>query len=279
MAIDRLLLRQFLGVFNFGGFWHVPEPSAKRCKSLVSAENAHLRLVMRSTMLSITYGKKATPIVNSSRYFVFADNGYNERGDAWRLFYLDRSQLKGCPWKGRARRHKKRSGIAGTKDATAADLRNNENERRAWCSYQGPIAGLFISMAQARQRDIEDRRNARARAHRRANPRLPLPGSPTIEPSKTQPQLQPRYQLLLTDNEKDRSCIHLFTAQVSDLLLAHFATPAHLPPAPLSNNRGSHLLKIHHTMIPFHSYTSFPFRLRTTIIEHANGSADGFFGD
>ncbi|KAI1108852.1 hypothetical protein F5Y14DRAFT_458931 [Nemania sp. NC0429] len=218
-------------------------------------------LSSRSIPLSITYGKKAIPILVESRYYMFADDNHHHRNDAWRLFYLDRSQLNQGPWtKIKKTRHRKmiqKLGIAGTERATAGGGLS-----------QWSAAALFISIAQARQRDVEETKKTTEK---------PGHSTTTMPSSEPRPQPQPRYQILFTENgESDSSGIHLYTAQVSEFLLEHFGTPARIPPTGPSD-KSSRLLKIHHTVIPFSPFRSFRRRLRIAIMHYANGTAGGFF--
>jgi hypothetical protein len=135
------------------------------------------------------------------------------------------------------------------------------------------MAGLFLAMAQ--QQHEEPNKKGNEQSGQQVHEKTALTPSHNHTQSNI-PELEPRYQILLTDNERDRSCIHLFTAQVSKFLVEHFRTPARLPDIALSEDDPS-LIKIHHTIIPFKSWQSFRGRLRMAIMKYANGTADGFF--
>lgn len=274
-AMDNLLLRQGRRVGVSRIVYNVPESSTGTRllhgeKGTTSPKDKLRQLGSRSVSLSITYGSRMTPILLNSRcYSLRRGDDYDEREDMWRLYYLDRSQFGIRPWKKQLRRRKnvtQKLGKAETEDPPTSNPQDNGNESRALRLTQGSIAGLFISMAQARERELEFDRLLRGL------------GSPIRMPPEPQPQMQARYQLLFTDNDKDSTCIYLYTAQVSDLLLDHFNTPAHLPLTALLSH-SPHLMKIHRIAISYTPFKSFRRRLRIAIGEYANGTSHGYFGD
>ncbi|RWA14181.1 hypothetical protein EKO27_g923 [Xylaria grammica] len=225
------------------------------------------RLRVKSIPLSITYSKRKIVIVPNSRTYTLAKDTPNEPMHHWRLIYLDQSQLKdrrSLKWKKRRRTMADELGVENT-TAEKGDLDE-------WSPNKGHMASLFIAMAQQLQCEIEEKQTQRSAtcekepSHIRSNIERP------------EPQQQARYQILLTDNNGDSPYIYLYTAQVSDFLLEHFRTPAHLPEI-ARLERNSPLLKIHRTIIPFSPWKSFRRRLRTGIMNFANGTAGGFFSD
>ncbi|KAI0187969.1 hypothetical protein EV127DRAFT_482875 [Xylaria flabelliformis] len=248
-----------------------PEP-IKTCdyKSDNNTKDPRHRLSMRCVPLCIEYGTRLISMGFSPQTFTLAgDTSYSQK-NVWRLIYLDRSQLKTGRLLSRRERKclsiRKRLGIdTGIwPDPRIVSPDDNGDEQDDWPVNQGYMAGLFIAMAQGRQRQstVNTQEASHAPSH-------------SIHHSQ---QIQPRYQILLTDNREDSSCIHLYTAQVSDFLLEHFRNPARFPHVAPSGHE-PYLLKIHHTKIPFAPYKTFRHRLRTSIMEYANGTAGGFFSN
>ncbi|TRX98439.1 hypothetical protein FHL15_000513 [Xylaria flabelliformis] len=256
-----------------------PEP-IKTCdyKGDNNTKDPRHRLNMKCVLLCIEYGTRLISMGLSPQTFTLAgDTSYSQK-NAWRLIYLDRSQLK--TGRSLSRRERKRLSISkrlgidtGIGPSTMVSPNDNGDERDDWPVSQGYMASLFIAMAQdrhwevklqelARQSTVNTQEASHASSHGIHHPL----------------QIQPRYQILLTDNHEDSSYIHLYTAQVSDFLLEHFRNPAHFPHVAPSDHE-PYLLKIHHTKIPFAPYKTFRRRLRMTIMEYANGTAGGFFSN
>ncbi|KAI0912184.1 hypothetical protein F4823DRAFT_229238 [Ustulina deusta] len=232
--------------------------SFKNCKyeSDNSNNNKNHRLTVKRIPIVITYADRRITIVSDSQTYTSSrDTPYALR-HAWRLIYLDRSQLQ--------KRHlSKQEGELQRGVECAATSKNHPGK---WAFNAGRMAGLFIAMAQQRQNDIEHKEDEEQRAEQ-------------SQDSSHVMQLQPRYQILLTDRNSGNPCIYLYTAQVSDFLLEHFRTPARLPPTSRSEPDDSHLMKIHRVMIPAAPLKSARRRLRVAIIQYANGTAGGFFAD
>ncbi|KAI0548482.1 hypothetical protein F4679DRAFT_319403 [Xylaria curta] len=246
----------------------VPEPNVK---------DPRHRLQMKCALLAIEYGTRMINMGLSPQTFTLAgDTSYSQR-NAWRLIYLDRSQLKtGRPLSRRERTRLKiaeRLGIDTGDPSTMVRPDDDGDERDVWPVNQGYMAGLFIAMAQDRQWEVEIQEMAQ-----QSTVNTQEASDASSHNIQYPPQIQPRYQILLTDNDEDSSYIHLYTAHVSDLLLERFRNPAcfpHIAPA----EHEPHLLKIHHTKIPYAPHKTFRRRLRTTIMEYANGTAGGFFSN
>ncbi|KAI0542669.1 hypothetical protein GGR58DRAFT_496773 [Xylaria digitata] len=212
------------------------------------------RLKVKNNPLYIAYGKRERVIVPSSRtYTLVKDVSYASR-HSWRLIYLDRSQFN------HMQKRRRRMMAERLRNEISVEA---EDAAIEWSPNEGRMAGLFIAMAQQRRREIDLERQSY-----RSFGIDPLPS----------PQLQARYQILLTDNGADRVCMYLYTAHVSDFLLEHFRNPARLPQLSRPEH-GQPLLKIHRATIPFPPYTSFRHRLRTVIMDLANGAVGGFFPD
>ncbi|KAI0458470.1 hypothetical protein F5B21DRAFT_459812 [Xylaria acuta] len=258
---------------------HVP-PEPIKTKSYKSDDNIkdlHHRLKVESIPLFIGYGKRRIGFGLSPQTYTVAGDAYTQR-NAWRLIYLDRSQLGNSRLLSKRERRRQRMAVRlgidveiGPDPSTVTSSDDNEDERDGWPVNQGYMTSLFIAMAQQRQCEIEYEEEQKTQPST-ADTQQEAPHAP----SHSTPQVHPRYQILLTDNDEDSSCIHLYTAHVSDFLLEHFRTPSRSPLIAPSEHE-PHLLKIHHTMIPFAPYKSFRRRLRMTIMEYANGTAGGFF--
>ncbi|KAI0487369.1 hypothetical protein F4859DRAFT_253274 [Xylaria cf. heliscus] len=255
---------------------HVGSPyiKARRHKSDRHINGTRGRLKVKSIPLSIRYGKRRISIaLNSPTYKLAGKTPYAQR-NAWRLIYVDCSQLEGRPLSKRQRRRQRMAARLGLDVEIGPTPESKEDERDGWPINKGYMAGLFIAMAQERQYEIEYKQEQQSQTSTADTQEASQEASQG--PSPSGPELQPRYQILLTDNDEDSSCIHLYTAHVSDFLLEHFRTPSRLPDM-ASSEHEPHLVKIHHTNIPFAPYKSFRRRLRMTIMEYANGNADGFF--
>ncbi|KAI1755802.1 hypothetical protein F4782DRAFT_527158 [Xylaria castorea] len=258
---------------------HVASEPIKTCgyKSDDNIKYARHKLKVEHSPLFIKYGKRKISIgLSPQTYTLAGDTSYTQR-NAWRLIYLDRSQLgMGRPLSKRERRRLRmaaRLGIDmknGRDPSIVVSSDDDEDERDGWPVNEGYMASLFIAMAQERQCEAEYKKEQKTQPSA-ADTQIASHGS-----SHSTPQLHPRYQILLTNNDADSSCIHLYTAHVSDFLLEHFRNPARFPHIAPSEHE-SHLLKIHRTKIPFTPYKSFRRRLRMTIMEYANGTAGGFF--
>ncbi|KAI1423867.1 hypothetical protein F5Y12DRAFT_502835 [Xylaria sp. FL1777] len=228
-------------------------------KSGKNSNRKHRRLKVKRASIDLIYGGRKITIVPTSRtYTLVGDTRYTWR-HAWRLICLDRSQLE---IKRLSRR--KRALLTGI---NRADMAKNDDSN--WTFNAGRMASLFIAMAQQRQNKTEYEDKAQRAQHSAADKQ---------EPSHVPSQLQPRYQIVLTDNRRNNPYIHLYTAHVSDFLLAHFRTPAHLPKIARADDN-SPLMKIHRVTIPSTPRKSFQRRLRTAITQYANGTAGGFFSD
>ncbi|KAH8158964.1 hypothetical protein CIB48_g9287 [Xylaria polymorpha] len=233
------------------------------------ADDIHHRLTAETTSLFIRYGGRRISMTLSCPTYTFAGNTSYAQRNAWRLIYIDCAQLRtDRGLSKRQKRHQMMIARLGLDMHMSPDVDGNEGERDSWPLSQGYMTSIFIAMAQQR----EDEQQHQTQEHK-ANGR-----APSQVPSHSIPQLQPRYQILLTDNDEDCSCIQLYTAHVSDFLLEHFRTPSRLPRVALSGHKPP-LLQIHRTTIPFSPYISFRCRLRKTIMEYANGTAGGFFSD
>ncbi|KAI0447203.1 hypothetical protein F4803DRAFT_500056 [Xylaria telfairii] len=225
------------------------------------ADNVHHKLRAEGIRLYIKYGGRSRNMILSCPLYQFETGPFCTPRDDWRLIYIDCAQLKRNRGLSKKRkRHQMMRARLGLPVDTSPRVETNEGEQDGWPLSQGYMASIFIAMAQKREEDLMFR-------HFLVLPsRVPTPSSP---------QLQPRYQVLLTDNNSDCSCIHLYTASVSDFLLEHFRTPSRLPRV----RHAPPLLKIHHTTIAFFPFISFRGRLRMAIMEYANGTAGGFFSD
>ncbi|KAI1187805.1 hypothetical protein F5B17DRAFT_301432 [Nemania serpens] len=276
-ALDHLLLGHGGEITPSRKICALPLPTTQPSDMnlITRTKDESCQLASRTVSLSIDYGRTTTTILPESRYYVLTGDGYDELKSEWCLFYLDRSQLVKMPWKNTKRKSnsvvaRKPGVVARTEDASATGPHSNRNKSCALNLTQGTLAGIFISIAQARQREVKgNERTAKA------------PDSPTTNrplESQSQSQLQPRYQVLLTDiNSEARYCdVHLYTAEVSDFLLEHLGTPARMPTTAPSS-RDSPLLKIHHAMIHHAPFESFQRRLRFAITECANGTAERLF--
>lgn len=197
------------------------------------------RLTCQKCVIHIKYGKASFEVMRDCRVFTLGGNRKGAKKHSWCLLYFDRSDFIR---KSESRRHRKAWSNRAISRRPSNYLLDEDHARHdTWPLSQGQMAGVFLSMA-------------------------------------TSAGNLSRYQVLLTDVENDQEYMHLFTAQVSPFLVAHFRKPARppRPKLPLCGNDGS-LIKIHHTVIPFHEKDSFRGRLRMTISTFANGTAGGFF--
>ncbi|TGJ83347.1 hypothetical protein E0Z10_g5422 [Xylaria hypoxylon] len=222
-----------------------------------NTKDIHHRLKVKNIPLAIEYGRRRIIIVPNCRNYILTQDTPSAPQHAWRLIYLDQSQVKNR-W---SSKRKRRNQIMADKLGIQEDVSDTSLS-------EGFIASLFIAMAQQRQYEIEEEKQRAQQSA--ANMQEPS----QARPNSVELQLQPRYQILLSD--KDGPDMHLYTAHVSDFLLEHFRTPARLPQV-AQPKYGSPLLKIHRTVIPFLPCKSFRRRLRRNIMYLANSTVDGFF--
>ncbi|KAJ2994364.1 hypothetical protein NUW58_g1575 [Xylaria curta] len=266
---------------------HPDDVVSELIKKCVYPSNKHNnvalhRLRERSDSLWIVYGNRKTLIARNCQIYTLAAGTPYAQQDAWRLLYLDRSQLRNvrsCPKLREIQKISKRLGIVPIDDRVETYLRPSpkdaEDKSHKQPLNEGHMSSLFLAMAQERQYEAKctkKQQNEKSMTDTQASQHI------SSNNSQTPSQLPPRYQILVTDNDQDSTCIHLYTAHVSDFLLEHFSNPARLPqidpPGP-----DSALLKIHHAVVPYTPFKSFRYRLRTSIMKYANGTAGGFFSD
>ncbi|KAI0423805.1 hypothetical protein F5Y09DRAFT_178152 [Xylaria sp. FL1042] len=201
------------------------------------------------TPIEITYGDRATTIISNARIYTLGNKTPSGSRHLWRMIFLHRSELEQTP---PSRRRWRPRLLLGSSTQT-------HSPSAQWKFNAGCMAGLFIALAQRGQAELEEKKSARRRST----------------------DLRPRYQIGVSDVSCPEPCVHLYTAEVSDLLLAHFRTPARLPQNAPSRDKdkSSPLIKIHRVVISQVPRKSLRRRLRAAVTHYANGTVGGFFPD